>query len=540
MKLKLSGGMNPIIVKELRSRMRGIRAFAVLTGVLLLLAGMSYLLYRIVLQTMQFANTPVSPLIGQTLFVGLAFIELMMVCFITPAVTAGTISGEQEKLTYEMLMATPLRPSSMLWGKLISALGYVFLLIFAAVPMASLVFIFGGVTLFDMLKALVMVAATAVTLGVIGVFMSASLGRTVRATTLSYLAVLTLIVGPLLVYIAVGVLRQKEPPSWILIPNPISALFSAAAPVSSYGGASGILSSLGMLLSGNISALNGTQMGQGYPRPLYHYTLPFYGCLSLALYLLSTRLVRPSRRWRIRWKEVFVVLALFVALAGIVAVPFLLSAGRYERRTPLPLTPTPALAVPTPEIIDRRGVQVIQIQVAPTMAPQPTEPSLPLPTTAPSRAGAASVPPPTPSPSDLSVAEQAAIYAAAIRQLYTVDNGQLGPLQLEAIYVSRVTDDEVGAANAPRGNPVVLSESLQAAVAEALRDMGPQVNWIDEVAGAMFVLGNVYPQTDGTVWVSGRFWYSQKGISEDEYILAKTYVLQRIDGVWRVVGELGT
>ena len=540
MKLKLLGGVNPIIVKELRSRMRGIRAFAVLTGVLLLLAGMSYLLYRIVLQTMQFANTPVSPLIGQTLFVGLAFIELMMVCFITPAVTAGTISGEQEKLTYEMLMATPLRPSSMLWGKLISALGYVFLLIFAAVPMASLVFIFGGVTLLDMLKALVMVAATAVTLGVIGVFMSAWLGRTVRATTLSYLAVLTLIVGPLLVYIAVGVLRQKEPPSWILIPNPISALFSAAAPVSPYDSPTGFLSQLGMILSGNISVLSGTQMGQGYPRPLYHYTLPFYGCLSLALYLLSTRLVRPSRRWRIRRKEVLVVLALFVALAGVVAVPFLLSAGRYERRTPLPFTPTPMLAVPMPApavpmpaMIDR-GVQVIQ--VGPTMAPQPTDSPLPLPTTAPSRAGAAPVPPPTPSPSqsDLSEAEQAAIYAAVIRQLYTVDNGQLEPLQFEAISVSRVTDDEVGAANAPRGNPVVLSESLQAAVAEALWDMGPQVNWMDEVAGAMFVLGNVYPQADGTAWVSGRFWYSKNGIS------AKTYVLQRIDGAWRVVGELGT
>jgi hypothetical protein len=115
-----------------------------------------------------------------------------------------------------------------------------------------------------------------------------------------------------------------------------------------------------------------------------------------------------------------------------------------------------------------------------------------------------------------------------------VDNGQLEPLQFEAISVSRVTDDEVGAANAPRGNPVVLSESLQAAVAEALRDMGPQVNWMDEVAGAMFVLGNVYPQADGTAWVSGRFWYSKNGIT------AKTYVLQRIDGAWRVVGELGT
>ena len=170
---------NPIIVKELRSRMRGWRAFAVLTGALLLMGGISYLLYRIVLAATQYDSTPVSPQIGQAVFVGLMVVELMIVCFITPAVTAGSISGEREKLTYEMLLATPLRPASVLWGKLISALSYVFLLILAGIPMASLVFIFGGVALVDMVKSLVVLLATTVTLGVIGVFMSALLRRTV-------------------------------------------------------------------------------------------------------------------------------------------------------------------------------------------------------------------------------------------------------------------------------------------------------------------------------------------------------------------------
>ena len=62
---------NPIIVKELRSRMRGWRAFAVLTGALVLMGGISYLLYRIVLAATQYDSTPVSPQIGQAVFVGL-------------------------------------------------------------------------------------------------------------------------------------------------------------------------------------------------------------------------------------------------------------------------------------------------------------------------------------------------------------------------------------------------------------------------------------------------------------------------------------
>ena len=52
MRLHPGLGMNPIMVKELRSRMRGARAFVILTATLLLLGTVSYALYRIVLTRM--------------------------------------------------------------------------------------------------------------------------------------------------------------------------------------------------------------------------------------------------------------------------------------------------------------------------------------------------------------------------------------------------------------------------------------------------------------------------------------------------------
>jgi hypothetical protein len=257
-------------------------------------------------------------------------------------VTAGTISGEREKLTYEMLLATPLRPASILWGKLISALSYVLLLIFAAIPMASLVFIFGGVAPRDMLKALVILGVVSVTLGVIGIFMSTWLGRTGRATVLSYLVVLALLVGPPFAYVFVGVLRQAEPPRWILVPNPVSALFSALTPAAPGNASSGLLWGLGMAMGGNLAMLTG-QWQAGLPRPLYHYTLPLYGALSLALYLLASRLVQPARRWRLAWREILLGLAAFLVLGGLVALAFLATASRYENA---PFTPTPAPSMP--------------------------------------------------------------------------------------------------------------------------------------------------------------------------------------------------
>jgi ABC-type transport system involved in multi-copper enzyme maturation permease subunit len=325
--------LNPIIIKELRSRMRGGRAFIALTAVLLVLGSVSYALYRMILATSGYATPALSPRIGQALFLGLACLELLAICLVTPAVTAGAVSGEHEGLTFEMLLTTPLSAGSILWGKLFSALSYVFLVIFAAIPMSSLVFIFGGVSPRDMLKALLILLATAVFLGTVGVFFSVWLRRTARATVLSYVVVLLLLAGTLFTYLLVSLLQDAPASGWILAPNPISALISALSLSGPSAGmrvsaSSPLLGGLGELLGGNTPPL--TKSPGAVPRPLYHYTLVLYGALSLALYLLAARLVRPVRRWRIGRRSAIAALSAILLFLTAVALAFLATTARYE------------------------------------------------------------------------------------------------------------------------------------------------------------------------------------------------------------------
>jgi ABC-2 type transport system permease protein len=533
---------NPVIVKELRSRMRGARAFAILTGGLLLLGLISFGLYRVVQATAGYGGPPLSPQIGQVLFTGLILFELMMICFITPALTAGAISGEREMQTYEMLLATPLNPASILRGKLVSALSYILLLIFAAVPMSSLVFIFGGVSSRDMLKALVILVVVAVTLGVLGIFMSAWLRRTSRATVLTYLLVLTLLVGPYLVYVFAGALRGMQPPAWILIPNPVGALFSALTPTTQGSvGYAGALGSLGMLLSGRLEPFMGASGTSGWPRPLYHYTLVFYAGSSLVLYLLATRLVRPVRRWRIARREVLGTAALFLLFAASVATGFFVTTGRYEWRQDLvgpgQPTPTPAIrvmAVPPPAVVGLK----------PTPAPRPAVVG-PVPTDPPFLS-----PVPTPTPNAIVPGEdEAAIYAAIVRQLYTVDHtfGDQPP-NFPVVYLLQWTDDSVGDPGAPQNDPRLLPPVVQEGIAAVLADLPAEFRWVatkDEVpleesggrvkdGGAIITVGNVREQDDGSVHVSASIYFANLGAA------GKTYVLRQVNGVWQVVGTTGT
>ena len=89
---------NPILVKELRSRMRGPRAFISLTVALVIMAGLMIgLVSLLTSQAGQSGSSLLSPQIGQILFAALLIFEMLLVCTVTPAVTAGAISTEREK-----------------------------------------------------------------------------------------------------------------------------------------------------------------------------------------------------------------------------------------------------------------------------------------------------------------------------------------------------------------------------------------------------------------------------------------------------------
>ena len=308
--------------------MRGARAFVTLTVALILVAIFSYILYRMVVAASQFSSSPLSPQVGQTLFAGLAFLELMIVSTITPAITAGAISNEKERQTYEMLMATPLDPVNILWGKLISALGYVVLMVFVAVPMSSLIFIFGGVTTRDILKTFAVLVIITVMFGVIGLSMSALFGRTGRATVASYVMIAALLFGPIFLAVASSALDQSEPPRWLLVPSPISALSSAFSSSVNQQYASNIFWRLGNPVQWiwGSPAISQTEI----PRPLYHYSLPLYAVITIVLYLVTTRLVRPSNRWKIQWNEVLIAAIVLIGILGLACLAYLFTTHRYE------------------------------------------------------------------------------------------------------------------------------------------------------------------------------------------------------------------
>ncbi|HEY6058748.1 MAG TPA: ABC transporter permease [Candidatus Limnocylindrales bacterium] len=377
---RLAGGVTAIGVKELRGRMRGWRAFLILTAYLALLSVFSWMVESLMEGNVRNnfgAATYASAQIGQGLFVALLGLVLLHVLVLAPTSTAGSISLEREKQTLDLLVTTPISSLAIVLGKLLSALTYVFLLIVASIPMTSIVFVFGGAGPEDLVRGYAVLLATALGLGSVGLFCSALVRRTGAATILTFVAVLALTLGATFIWVflsatdpsrsrtvtnADGSVTQtfNPPPEAILWFNPFVALSDVyCGTETGYGTFCGIVSSVtGKQISGGFGGgviqppiakpmpavggafvgapvdigdippdvvVNGIAAGPtqdfGPPRDSYwpRSVLAWIG-LSIVLVLLSVQLVSPTRRWRLpltgRGRRVSLAATTVVAPAG--------------------------------------------------------------------------------------------------------------------------------------------------------------------------------------------------------------------------------
>ena len=233
---------NPIVAKEYRTRMRTWRSPFAITLYIVLLGGIAWAIFTVMSLTAtgQFGGSPTN--YGQQLFTFLILFQVALLAFITPALTAGSISGERERQTIDLLFVTPIRPFSIIWGKLLASLSFVVLLLVISVPIFSLVFLFGGIELDQMLYSFVVTAMTALTLGFIGVAFSTLFRRTLVATVAAYGGAFVLLAGCYLYGFLFPVVADPNatttpaPPAITLI-SPVIPLLTIAtnAPVPLYG-----------------------------------------------------------------------------------------------------------------------------------------------------------------------------------------------------------------------------------------------------------------------------------------------------------------
>jgi ABC-2 type transport system permease protein len=281
---------NSVIGKELRTRMRGWRSIVVLTAYMLVLGiiAIGFLLQQAGPTTGQ------SSQVGVQLFQTLALFQLFLILFVTPVSTAGAISGERQRQTWDLLLVTRLSSFGVVWGKLFAGLAFNLLLIFASLPLFSLVFLFGGVAPDDVVHTYIVFLATVLLLGVAGLFISALTRRLAASMIIS--SVFALLLGIGLSLLALYLENWGQQPFGPNGPQPLQPLtplaqldpFAALASALPNGSSGTLLGGLGLI-------------HHAFDLPPRLRLWEAYGILavviSFVLLLATTLLVRYSPRW---------------------------------------------------------------------------------------------------------------------------------------------------------------------------------------------------------------------------------------------------
>ncbi|MCI9078283.1 MAG: ABC transporter permease subunit [Lachnospiraceae bacterium] len=113
-------------------------------------------------------------------------IEAAMVAFLVPVFTAGSIAGEREKQTLEILLTTVLKPGQIVIGKLMSSISMVVLLVFSSLPIISIIFTIGGINMADLCQFVIFIIVMSLFIGSMGVCASAMVKKAIPATVISF------------------------------------------------------------------------------------------------------------------------------------------------------------------------------------------------------------------------------------------------------------------------------------------------------------------------------------------------------------------
>jgi ABC-type transport system involved in multi-copper enzyme maturation permease subunit len=211
--------INPVMVKEFRARRFGrshwtLRLIALCA---ILSLGLSYVAASAAL------GWGVEVIGG-----ALVLLQIALLILFAPSLAAGLISSERESGSWQLLRMTPLSSGAILRGKLMSVVLPLLLLLCATVP--------GYVVMIIVKPAMVyQIARVMICLGLAGVFavlVSAAISTlfraTATATAVSYLALLAICLGPLLVWLGREAPFGHATVEAVLTINPVAAALQAA------------------------------------------------------------------------------------------------------------------------------------------------------------------------------------------------------------------------------------------------------------------------------------------------------------------------
>ncbi len=201
---------NPILMRELRRRMRGkALVYSIITYIMMMTISTVFVL--LITSPSPFAEASqrmldAMRLTGERIFLWITGIQMLLVLVVAPTITAGMTTGEKERKTFDFLRVTTITRWMYVIGCFLSTAFYVGLALLCALPLLSLVFLYGGANLNSVISMFFHLLGASCILSSFGLFVSSVCERTRTAQGIIVFLIFGLVFGGFLLYTQISVL----------------------------------------------------------------------------------------------------------------------------------------------------------------------------------------------------------------------------------------------------------------------------------------------------------------------------------------------
>ncbi|NOY29235.1 MAG: ABC transporter permease subunit [Planctomycetes bacterium] len=196
---------NPVLQRELITNLRAARGFVLLTAYVGFLGLLVYAAWPTE-QRLDMASSEEAKKLVNLFFLG----QYLLMSLMAPSFAAGAITGEKERKSFEMLMASPVKPGAIVLGKLAAALIPLAELMICSLPIVMLCLPLGGVHPFDVFSGYFAMISSVALFGMVSLWCSSIFSRTSASLAVSYLLILPLAMAGVFIWLALDQLGEAR------------------------------------------------------------------------------------------------------------------------------------------------------------------------------------------------------------------------------------------------------------------------------------------------------------------------------------------
>lgn len=160
-----------IVHKEYRQRARGVATVGLIITYTLILGGVSFLVYLAAYASLSTGGTTASA-VGRSMCISTFIAQLLLALMLSLSINASSIAAEKDQETFDLLNLTLFKSYEIVVGKFLSSTGFLLILVVTAIPIYTLAFTFGGVSLDFFWRLAAVVTGSTLLVSALGLLLS--------------------------------------------------------------------------------------------------------------------------------------------------------------------------------------------------------------------------------------------------------------------------------------------------------------------------------------------------------------------------------